>query len=583
MIKKIFPIILTLSIVITQGYTLVPTKAFAVDTENPPAAENIAETSTSNVNVDKFDICHFPPGNPNNPQILNNQKWEAEGENGHSNHPGDFIINSPEDEARCVATTPPLDTTAPGMPVHISPADNSIMASIALTELDWTDSIDDNSNPVTYTYQVAGNPAINGDGSFASPHAITVPGLTNSVMPSLNTPNGDYYWHVKATDDEGNSTNWTNPWKLTITDVAPPPQPPVDPFAVPNCPVQPADGRIIVNFPKKKLVSDPSYGETATEGSFVGPINASIPIGNYKVTLSAFDGYPGRETTPAQSNEKYLIKLFGIDDTLIAISGITGDLDDGVATTSRTDIVDPSLNVSEETATIEAYHPFHPDTSNANSVYPICAVFDLLNGDDNTNGTTTPPTATSTLIVTKIIVGGTATTTDFNYFVDGSTVLSGIATTTTIGTHVVTETNPNLLGYDATFGGDCDQNGNVVVVASTTAQCTITNTFGGQGGGDDDDVVTGTSGTGSTGDGPSPRNGSHRRGGGSDVSGIGGGAGSPDGQVLGASTATPLAPNAGFGTNQASSSFAIMFYSLIASVAIVSFFNRNKQCSIKKA
>src|SRR3989344_3690630 len=68
---------------------------------------------------------------------------------------------------------------------------------------------------------------------------------------------------------------------------------------------------------------------------------------------------------------------------------------------------------------------------------------------------------------------GTKGVGDFPLLVGGMSVSSGVATTTSEGTHVVSETNS--AGYTATFSGDCDSNGNVTVSSTTPKTCTITN------------------------------------------------------------------------------------------------------------
>ncbi len=83
-----------------------------------------------------------------------------------------------------------------------------------------------------------------------------------------------------------------------------------------------------------------------------------------------------------------------------------------------------------------------------------------------------------TLTVTKIVNGGTKTVGDFPLFVDGMSVSSGVATTTSAGSHTVSETtDPD---YTAVFSGDCDSSNHVVdVPVSGSATCTITNTLKG--------------------------------------------------------------------------------------------------------
>ena len=83
---------------------------------------------------------------------------------------------------------------------------------------------------------------------------------------------------------------------------------------------------------------------------------------------------------------------------------------------------------------------------------------------------------TPMLRVVKIVVNdndGTATTSDFTLFIDGATTTSGVFATTTVGAHVISEIN--MSGYTATFGGACDQTGNVSLAAGDRKECTITN------------------------------------------------------------------------------------------------------------
>ncbi|MES3005820.1 MAG: peptidoglycan-binding domain-containing protein [Patescibacteria group bacterium] len=84
-------------------------------------------------------------------------------------------------------------------------------------------------------------------------------------------------------------------------------------------------------------------------------------------------------------------------------------------------------------------------------------------------------TATSTITVVKIVNGGTATTSDFHLFLDGNAVTSGVATTTNVGSHVVSEATTT--DYVGVFSGDCNSQGVVNLTASSSATCTITNTF----------------------------------------------------------------------------------------------------------
>ncbi|OGG61173.1 hypothetical protein A3C87_03420 [Candidatus Kaiserbacteria bacterium RIFCSPHIGHO2_02_FULL_49_34] len=80
------------------------------------------------------------------------------------------------------------------------------------------------------------------------------------------------------------------------------------------------------------------------------------------------------------------------------------------------------------------------------------------------------------LVVNKVVVndnGGTKVIADFPLFLNGASVTSGVATTTTAGTHTVTETSDS--GYATTFGGDCASDGTITLAAGDVKTCTVTN------------------------------------------------------------------------------------------------------------
>lgn len=98
------------------------------------------------------------------------------------------------------------------------------------------------------------------------------------------------------------------------------------------------------------------------------------------------------------------------------------------------------------------------------------------------------------LIVNKIVInnnGGTKVISNFPLFIDGGGVISGVASTTTIGLHTVSETSDSA--YMPVIGGDCAANGTITLALGDVKTCTITNddiasivapsTSGGSGGG----------------------------------------------------------------------------------------------------
>lgn len=111
--------------------------------------------------------------------------------------------------------TDDLETTPPPLPVHTSPANGSIFATGTLGSIDWSDVTDEVSNPVTYIYQSSVSSDTNPDGSFMTP-AYTSGALASSEINAAGTPNGTYYWHVRAIDALGNQSAWTDPWQIIV-------------------------------------------------------------------------------------------------------------------------------------------------------------------------------------------------------------------------------------------------------------------------------------------------------------------------------------------------------------------------------
>jgi hypothetical protein len=92
------------------------------------------------------------------------------------------------------------------------------------------------------------------------------------------------------------------------------------------------------------------------------------------------------------------------------------------------------------------------------------------------------------LIVNKIVINdddGTKVIVDFPLFIDGLSVASGVASTTTIGSHTVSEDSDSE--YVSVIGGDCAADGTITLALGDVKTCTITNDdiapSGGGGGG----------------------------------------------------------------------------------------------------
>ena len=111
----------------------------------------------------------------------------------------------------------------------------------------------------------------------------------------------------------------------------------------------------------------------------------------------------------------------------------------------------------------------------------------LTAGDDATCTITNNDIAPQ-LTVTKVVVNdnnGAKGISDFPLFINGMSVTSGIASTTSIGSYTVSETSDS--GYTSAITGDCAANGTITLALGDVKICTITN----------NDIVPSSSGGGS--------------------------------------------------------------------------------------
>ncbi len=179
----------------------------------------------------QITICHYD-SEEEMWSVLNINENAFGGHSGH--HEGevsDFIIEDGSDESFCdeLINGPEIDETAPDMPSHVSPADGVTLPSAALTEIQWTD-VTDPSTPVSYFYESSNTSGTNMDGSFTSP-AYQSGELSNSEIAAAGTPEGIWYWHVRAQDSVGNLSAWTNAWQI-IVDNTPSEEGPEYPYGV---------------------------------------------------------------------------------------------------------------------------------------------------------------------------------------------------------------------------------------------------------------------------------------------------------------------------------------------------------------
>lgn len=115
-----------------------------------------------------------------------------------------------------------VDTTAPvwnANPVHVSPLNAAVINDGDEIIMQWEDATDQNG--VMYYYNVS---AISGetegdDNYLTYPFYLPFGPLSESEMLATGTAPGTYYWQVKACDNLGNCTAWTDPWSGTVQEV----------------------------------------------------------------------------------------------------------------------------------------------------------------------------------------------------------------------------------------------------------------------------------------------------------------------------------------------------------------------------
>lgn len=117
-----------------------------------------------------------------------------------------------------------VDRTAPAVPLLISPGNNVELNSSTLTQT-WQQVSDNMGGNVTYNYESYDDAALshlryaanytnsaNGNGQVITKHAE-------------GAPNGDVYWRVRAVDERGNVSEWSQVWHFKIVNTLPNPVP----------------------------------------------------------------------------------------------------------------------------------------------------------------------------------------------------------------------------------------------------------------------------------------------------------------------------------------------------------------------
>ena len=207
----------------------------------------------------------------------------------------------------------------------------------------------------------------------------------------------------------------------------------------PVCPFETSEGRILVNFGDKKIVSHQSEEDAKSES-----VNINIPSGSYKVSIFSYDGYEGRETAVPQFKESWVAVLNNDGNEIIRSSPID-DLEDYVQSATKNQVVNEDLTIDEDIDSVFALNVGYPDESNPNSVYPVCAAFDLIESEEE------PPVNTAPVITLLgdnpitinvgddfVDPGSTANDSEDGDITENIVVGGDVVDTEVIGTYVVT-------------------------------------------------------------------------------------------------------------------------------------------------
>jgi hypothetical protein len=168
------------------------------------------------------------------------------------------------------------------------------------------------------------------------------------------------------------------------------------------CPITPAQGRIIVNFPGSSLLSNSTAARSQST-----PSTVSIPAGYYKTSLVTYDNHE-LKPSQAQPDESWFIKLKNSAGADVANSTPISDLPDNEEW--RIEEVDQSLFIPQAVTSAIAVHAAYPN-SNPNSLFPVCAAFDTIPPTPIPTSTPQPyptstPIATPTPVRTTFLLNG---------------------------------------------------------------------------------------------------------------------------------------------------------------------------------
>ena len=184
------------------------------------------------------------------------------------------------------------DFVPPPVPILISPANNTYVNTSGLV-MDWGDVVDyeNQHQPVSYYYRSCAD-------SLCTVIRYNSAKLSNSFIPAPGTPQGIYYWQVRACDSIDNCSPWSLPWKVTVDNTPP--------VVTINSPIN--DQFILGNIPINITVSDTNLSHywlvvqnlPGTTVAGLGTVSQHSSLSNQNVYTWNISGLPEGD---------YIIKL----------------------------------------------------------------------------------------------------------------------------------------------------------------------------------------------------------------------------------------------------------------------------------
>ncbi|HVW82646.1 MAG TPA: fibronectin type III domain-containing protein [Candidatus Paceibacterota bacterium] len=225
-------------------------------------------------------------------------------------------------------------------PTLLSPADGTIETSAEQQYASWSSVASNATSSVTYVYQVANASSTDPDGSFTDPVYTSDP-LSTTTIATPNTPEGTYFWHVQASDQGGDQSDWSATWEFTIDNGSNAGAPMVSDVAATDIGT---GGATITWNTDQAASSQVFYGTTANYGSST-PLDSGL-VTSHSVDLSGLaagttyhymvESTNGNGTgtssdgvfTTATSSNSVALALLGID-TVRGTASADGSFADG--------------------------------------------------------------------------------------------------------------------------------------------------------------------------------------------------------------------------------------------------------------